>query len=78
MEMMRQSKIPKVGTVVVLMAAFLTVQNAEACSPRAREATAVIQTINYDKRALSLKYPHGRGPREWRFVSSTKPKEGGV
>jgi|SRR5579883_1086345 len=67
---------------------LLTAPHAEAHSPRAREAVAVIRTINHDKRTLTLDYPHDHGPRElvwnsntrflrdWKFVPATELKAG--
>ena len=69
-------------------AAFVTTPNAEAHAPRARETQAVVQTVNHDKRTLTLSYPQGRGPRQlvwhsdtkflrdWKFVPATELKEG--
>jgi hypothetical protein len=65
-------KTVKAFTVVVVMAAFLTTQKAEARPPRARQVVAVVQAINCDKRTLSLNYPQGRGPRELIWNSATK------
>ena len=81
-------KTVKAFSVLVLMAAFLTAQTAEARPPRARQVVAVVQTINSDKRTLSLIYPQGRGPREliwnsatkflrdWKFVPASELKDG--
>jgi hypothetical protein len=50
--------------VVLLFAiVFLVTPNVEAHSPLAREASAIVQTINHDKRMLTLNYPQGRGPQ---------------
>ena len=75
-------------SALVLAVTFLTTPSAEAHAPRARESQAVVQTINHDKRTLTLSYPQGRGPRElvwhsdtkflrdWKFVPATELKEG--
>lgn len=83
-----QSQTITALSALLLTATLLSTPNAEARPPRAREAVAVIQTINYDKRTLSLDYPQGRGPRElvwnsdtkflhdWKFVPATELKDG--
>ena len=79
--------LPKTILVLLLMVALMTL-NAAAHTPRAREAIASVQTINYDKRTLWLTDLQGRGPREmiwhsdtiflrdWKVVSATELKEG--
>ena len=62
----------KILAALLLTLTRLVTPNAEAHSPRAREAVAVSQTINYDKRTLSLTYPQGRDPRELIWNSQTK------
>src|SRR5579863_7172314 len=73
---------------MLLAVTFLMPSIGEARPPRAREAAAVIQTINYDKRTLTLNYSQGHGPREvvWnkgttflrneKFVTAAELKEG--
>jgi uncharacterized protein (UPF0333 family) len=47
-----------IAPVILLFAImFLATSNAGAHSPLAREASAVVQTINHDKRILTLNYP---------------------
>ncbi|MGA9451247.1 MAG: hypothetical protein WBW41_07880 [Verrucomicrobiia bacterium] len=69
-------------------AMLLITPHAEAHSPRAREADAIVNTINYAKRTLSLGYPQSHGPKTvvWnsdteflcggKIVSATELKEG--
>lgn len=73
---------------VLFTIVLLAPSNAEAHSPHAREALAIVQTINYEKRTLSVSYPQGHGPRkliwnsdtkflhDWKFVPATELKEG--
>lgn len=75
-------------SALLLAATFLTPPNAEARPPRACEMSAVIRTVNHDKRTLSLENPHRSGPRElvwksdttflrdWKVVPATELKEG--
>ena len=56
----------------LLLAVVLMTSSAEASSPRARQTVAVIETINRDKRTLSLSYPQRRGPREVTWYSDTR------
>ncbi len=65
-------KTPYKAVSVLLLVVALTTSNVEAHAPRAREAFAIIQTINYDKRILSLNYPQDRGPQELAWNSATK------
>lgn len=52
-----------VEPVVLLFAiVFLSISDAGAHSPHARKASAIVQTINQDKRILTLTYQKGRGP----------------
>jgi hypothetical protein len=78
-----------IAPVILLFAImFLATPNAGAHSPLAREASAIVQTINHDKRILTLTYPQGRGPQvvvwnsdteffcDGKTVSATELKEG--
>src|SRR5689334_16133751 len=88
MKMATRSKTTNALAALLLTATLLTTPNAEARPPRAREALAVIQTLNYDKRTVSLDYPQGRGPceliwnshtqflRDWKCVPATELKNG--
>jgi hypothetical protein len=59
--------------VILLFATMLlATPNAEAHSPIAREASAIVQTINHDKRILTLTYPQGRGPQVVVWNSDTE------
>lgn len=81
-------KIIGAFAALLLAATFLITPNAEARAPLAREAQAIVQTINHDKRTLTLYYQQGRGPselvwnsqtqflREREFVLATELKEG--
>jgi hypothetical protein len=61
------------ASVILLFAImFLATPNAKAHSPLAREASAVVQAINYDKRMLTLTYPQGRGPQVVVWNSETE------
>jgi hypothetical protein len=51
---------------------FLATSNARAHSPLAREASAIVQTINHDKRILTLNYPQGSGPQVVIWNSNTE------
>ena len=74
--------------IPLLTAMFLITLHAEAHLPRAREAEAVINTINCVKRTLTLNYPQGHGPqtviwnsdteffRNGKTVSATELKQG--
>ena len=85
---MKRLKIIRAFFGLWLAGALLTTINAQAHAPRAREATAVVQTINHDKRTLALRYSQRRGPREliwhsdtkflrdWKCVSATELKDG--
>jgi hypothetical protein len=62
-----------IAPVVLLFAImFLATSNAEAHSPLAREASAIVQTINHDKRILTLNYPQGHGPQAVVWNSDTE------
>lgn len=75
-------------SVLLLAAVVLMAQNVEARPPRAREAHAVVVTLNHDQRTLSVSYAKGRGPheliwnsateflRDWKFVTAAELKEG--
>jgi hypothetical protein len=52
---MQTTRLKIINTFAFLLAStLLATQNAEAHLPSAREAVAVVQTINYDKRTLAL------------------------
>jgi hypothetical protein len=62
-----------IASVILLFATmFLATPNAGAHSPLAREASAIVQTINHDKRILTLTYPQGRGPQVVVWNSDTE------
>jgi hypothetical protein len=59
--------------VILLFAImFLATPNVRAHSPLAREASAIVQTINHDKQILTLSYPQGRGPQVVVWNSDTE------
>lgn len=71
---MKTKKFKTLAEPVILLFAimFLATLNAGAHSPLAREASAIVQTINHDKRILSLNYPQGRGPQVVVWNSDTE------
>jgi hypothetical protein len=71
---MKTIKFKALTAPVILLFAimFLATPNAGAHSPLAREASAIVQTINHDKRILTLNYPQGRGPQVVVWNSDTE------
>jgi hypothetical protein len=71
---MKTIKFKTLAEPVILLFAivFLVTPNAEAHSPLAREASAIVQTINHDKRILTLNYPQGRDPQVVTWNSDTE------
>jgi|HubBroStandDraft_2_1064218.scaffolds.fasta_scaffold577269_1 hypothetical protein len=71
---MKTIKFKTLAEQVILLFAnvFLVTPNAEAHSPLAREASAIVQTINHDKRILTLNYPQGRGTQVVTWNSDTE------
>jgi hypothetical protein len=71
---MKMIKFKTFTAPVILLFAimFLATPNAGAHSPLAREASAIVQTINQDKRILTLNYPQGSGPQVVTWNSDTE------
>lgn len=58
--------------VVAILATLLASPEAPARPPRAREARAVVQSIDRSNRTLTLKFPQGRGPDQVIWTKQTK------
>jgi hypothetical protein len=71
MKTMTQSKTGEACSILTVMSLLMITTNAEARVPHARDAAGVVQTINQDKRTLTLDYPQGHGPREAVWNSDT-------
>jgi hypothetical protein len=65
-------KIVTAPVILLFAITFLATPTAGAHSPLAREASAVVQTINHDKRILTLTYPQDRGPQAVIWNSDTE------
>jgi len=65
---MNNSSLPKIIGIILLLACCFADSSALAHTPRSREAHGVIQSIDHQKRLLTLTYAREPGPQKvaWR------------
>lgn len=69
---MRHSSIPKIIGALLLLACCFASSSVVARTPHAREAHGVIQSIDYQKRILTLTHVQERGPQKLIWKSDTQ------
>lgn len=69
---MKYSTIPKIIGTLFLLACCFANFNVFAHAPLAREAHVVIQSIDYQKRMLTLTYVREQGPQKLIWNSDTQ------
>ncbi len=69
---MKCDSIPKIIGTFLLLACCFANFSAFAHTPHAREAHGVIQSIDYQKRMLTLTYIQERGPQKLIWKSDTQ------
>ena len=68
---MKKTSTTKVAGILVLFAWWLASPNAFAITPHAYEMQGVIQTLDCQKRILTLSSPEGRKPQKLIWKSDT-------
>jgi hypothetical protein len=69
---MRYSSIPQILGTLLLLACCFASSSIFAHTPHTREAHGVIQSIDYQKRMLTLTYVQERGPQKLIWNSDTQ------
>lgn len=69
---MKYSSIPKIIGALLLLACCFANSSVFAHTPHTREAHGVIQSIDYQKRILTLTYAQEKGPQKLIWNSDTQ------